>query len=450
MWISNADGNSLFKRVVCGLLVLLPFLMPFFKPAASIGIGIVVTAGLIRLYLDGPHRRFLSGEFRREKWVIWTLILFLGWMALGVLWSPASDAFRRLLSFDELLLVPFITWVLRDWLVENARRMFGSLLAGSVIASLVTLYFYFFPEQVPVGDGYWYILRREPQMQDFARFGAYSPFLDRLYFAYLLGFSLLVIWIRHFRGGLQAGYLFSALIITPGFVVLGGRGALIALAFGLILSTAYGFFSRTKDWAPGRWQIILLAALILLPGILFLTGTDSKLTYRFDQLKWELNNYMHEDVNLNELEHQTVALRLVSWEYNLKLISENPVLGTGTGGYRQSMRSAYESDGIELRAHTNQQFLFFGVEGGIPSMLLFLLLFFLTFFAVMKNRNRVFRSFAVGWWAYMAVVMAFDSPLNYQMPAFLFLLIWWGVYFASDFRLSGDRGNQTMPSRSRS
>ncbi len=436
MWTSSADGNSLFKQVVCGLLVLLPFLMPFFKPAVSIGMGLLVAAGLIRLFADGAHRRFLSEEFRREKWVIFTLILFLAWMALGVLWSPASDAFGRLLSFDELLLVPFIAWALRDWLVENAPRMFKSLLAGSVIASLVTLYFHFFPEQVPIGDGYWYILRKEAEMQDFARFGAYSPFLDRLYFAYLLGFSLLVIWVSHFRGGVQTSYILCALIIAPGFVVLGGRGAMIALAFALILSTTYGFFNRSNDWAPGRWQMILLATLILLPVVGFFTGTDTKLTYRFDQLRWELKNYMQEDVDLNEFEHQTVALRLVSWEYNIKLISENPVLGTGTGGYRQVMNSAYERDGIELHAHTNQQFLFFGVEGGIPSMLLFLLLFFSTFFAALKNRNGLFRSFAVGWWSYMAVVMAFDSPLNFQMPAFLFLLIWWGLYFSSGFRLS--------------
>jgi O-antigen ligase len=463
MQLNRKASLGFLERTGLTLLIVFPFFLPFFKPAVSIGLGVLVGIGILRLILDGAHRTYLIDSFQKGKKAIIVLMVFYFWMTMGSAWNYSDNAVDRLLKFDELLLVPFIAWALRDWIASGARHMLTSIAAGCLLASVVTLYFFAFPEQVPIGEGYHYFFMELSETRDFKKFGAYSPFLDRLYFAYLLGTYILVIWIASFTGEVKLFHYLSLLAIVPAFAVLGGRGAQLALWFGVVVSTLWylfrtGFFRSKIMQSPVKWQFFLLCAFIVLPGILLFFGKDFKVTQRYDQLRWELSNFQSEERDLNELNYQTATLRLISWQYNLKLIGEYPWQGTGIGAYREKMDERYAADGITLPVHTNQQFLYFGVIGGFPLIGLFIVLFGLTFWQTFRERNESFKAFILAWWLYMLVVMLLDTPLRYQMPAFLFLVVWWGVYFTPlgkkkrlvlyriiQFPPSAGRGDELLP-----
>lgn len=414
------------------IILLLPFFMAFFKPAVSIGLGVLSGLALLRLFLSPQVRKQVSEVLLNRRWIVIAYGFIPIWMFLSVLWSSEPDSFSRAMSFNEMLLVPLIVLVFYSEIHSLLNSIIKSLAAGCTIAGLITLYFVVFPEQVPVGEGYMFLLKKIPAEVDHLRFGAYSPFLDRLYYSYLTAALILVLMFRYIYLQGKCWTYYSLIIHFPVFFFLGGRGGQLAFLMAVTLALVFLWINRKHLWkgfnaVKLKWLSALFAAGLV--GLVVLVSVSEKYSLRYDQLRWELKNYASMDEVDEEFQFQTAILRLTSWKHNLKLIEENPLLGVGIGDYRQAMGESYQKAGVAIPVHTNQQFLYFGVVGGAPLMIAFLLFFVGSFWYVFKYDQSIDRLSALVWWPFMAVVMLFDSPLNYQMPAFLFLSVWFFLFF---------------------
>lgn len=433
MNISKEIAERYLNLLVALLLIATAFFMAFFKPAISIGMGSLFGISIIKWVLFTrpiSRNQKLSGYFIA---LISTYAFLLLWLLVSVSWSEAwMEAVKSALDYNELLLVPVIAYVNRDMVVQYFDKIFFAVVAGCAIASGITLYFVVFPEDIPMGGGYYYFLRELAEYRDFNKFGWYSPFLDRLYFSYLLGAVLLVYWLKAMVSKLKWFYWPLLLFLLPAFWFLGGRGAQLALYLAVLASGIYFVASSKKGGSIWKFKRKIVGAAVGLliggPLLFLLLKPSDSFTLRYNQLRWEIDNYKEAGGDFESLQNQTAVLRLVSWEYNLRILRDYPLTGVGVGDYRTSMRDRYRENDVNLAVHSNQQFLFYGVIGGLPALLAFLLFFVGSGVFLFRKGGEKLKSAAIAWWIYMGVVMMFDSPLLYQMPAFLFLIGWFGLF----------------------
>nr|MBS0037577.1 O-antigen ligase family protein [Saprospiraceae bacterium] len=359
------------------LWVALAFFLPFFKPAISIGMGALFVLSIYRFFIQKDLL-----DFSGKKQVILKVLLVYGllllWFLLSALWSTdGAEAWYRLKGFDELLLVPVLILGTRDFIYKYREYIFQAAVWGCTVAGVVALYFFAFPERIPIGEGYYYLLKELSAPRDYLRFGAYSPFLDRLYYGYLVGTVLLFFALKIFYGQAPRYYWWCLLVLIPLFAVIGARGAQLAFLLAgwvLFMVGTYrrliGNRERVSRWAVGGF---LTAQVVLLAGVFYLVATQSE---RFSQLEWEIEEYLEDPRDFQQMTHHSSVLRWVSWEHNLKLMGEHPILGVGVGDYVPAMEASYLGKGVKLQVHSNQQFFYFGVVGGLVALFLFCVFFF--------------------------------------------------------------------------
>jgi hypothetical protein len=417
------------ENLIAGVMVGTAVLMPFFKPAVSIGMVSLFGLSLLRLSLHGSRRTtMMQVGLPSWQWIVYALLL--GWIILSIAWSSETgSAFRQIYYLGPMLLVPVSILVNADLIGRHFRLIFRAALLGCVGAGLVTLWYVFFPEQIPVGEGYHWLIKKLPAPRNFEKFGAFSPFVDRLYFSYLTGFLVLGLWLRLgvFRQNWPE-YL-ALIVLLPLLLVLGGRGAQLALVAGLLLSGITRLLStnRAEERVP-LWRLAFSGLGFLVAVSLLVYGLTQ--TPRYAQIRWELEAYRQSPEDHDRIANHTVLLRLLSWTHNMRLIGQHPWTGVGVGDYHRAMQVAYDRAGLHIPVHSNQQYLYFGVIGGVPALGLFLLFFLGSGRSVWRedgHAGKRGRVLVAAVWPYLGTVMLLDSPLLYEMPAFLMLAVWMGV-----------------------
>jgi len=427
------DFKNYLEKTIVVVMIMTAVLIAFFKPAVSIGMVGLATLSLIRAFSSNKKIVIERGKIINPA-LGFIYLFFLMWLVLSVFWSvDVAEGLKRLQRFSVLLLIPLIVGINADLIIKYWRLIFKAGILSCSLAALPTFWFFIFPEKVPLGDGYTFIFKELEAPRDYFKFGAYSPFLDRLYFGYLCGFCLLGLiyfWIKDKKAGI---FHLNFFLLIPLFIILGARGAQLAFSFSLIVGFFYFLFEKSDTKTLGnkttvRKYAIAGSSLLVVALLIFLVVRSP----RYAQIQWELGEYRENPSDHEAIAEHSVILRLISWSHNIALLKERPFLGFGMGDYVSTMEKSYEKAGINLPVHSNQQFLFFGVIGGLPGLLAFLLSFLFTgWFAWKRMKSKSTKAGIIVLWVYMFVVMMFDSPLNYHMPSFLFLSVWLGAYFTA-------------------
>lgn len=416
------------------MMLVVALLIAFFKPAVSIGMVGLLALSFLRFFLFNK-KKVVDRIQDLDRGLVLVFLFFILWLGLSVFWSEdMSESIKRLRRFSPLLVLFIIIVVNADLVQSNLQRIIQAAVISCSAAALPTFWFFIFPDQIPLGDGYTFIFKELTEPRNYLKFGAYSPFLDRLYFGYLTAFcllALLFLWLKENK--LSAIHWFFLLLI-PLLVMLGARGAQLAFSVAVMIGYFYFFIGKnTADLTRGKVNFrkyLIVGSSLLAVCILVVLVIRSP---RYAQIQWEWSEYQQNPTDHESMSQHTVILRLMSWRHNVKLIKESPLYGFGLGGYVSAMENSYEESGIDLPVHTNQQFLFFGVVGGLPAFFLFTLFFLLSgWYAWKRMKSRPAQAAVLSIWLVMLIVMLFDSPLNYHMPSFLFLSIWLGFVFVSD------------------
>ena len=295
----------------------------------------------------------LSGGYR-EKWrrirtnpVAITSLLLFGLFALGISYSSASleKSLSVLNQYRELLLLPLVISIFHDepW----RRRAYYAFLAAILVALAVSFSMRFgWVPPWPVEQGEW----------------SWVPFKSRIAYGFFMAFAAYLMihhllrsqvrWQRLCWGGAACLAIFN---LT--FMVSGRTGYIILVALILLLS--YQYWARLKK----HWLIFFVATATVATIVLL---TSPAIRSRSNDI----------DLAVSAPETSSIGQRLIMWKTSLRVISDHPLLGAGTGSFAgEYARKAYDHP-TSLTGNPHNEYLLIAGQLGVPGLFGFLLLFY--------------------------------------------------------------------------
>ena len=290
-----------------------------------------------------PLRRAFLGSFSDIR--IKLVFAFWGWVAIATLWSPADYGlrFEEVWSWRKLLLFP-MAWVL----FKEAQLKRVAILTLVVIAGVYMVFSW-------AGHLGYVSLDRAPSqlLENHATQGVVFASMSLLMLIMLKTESLPV-WIKVLFCLLIAG------MVTNIIYVLTGRTAYVAL----LLLAPYG------AWLVASRLKWLSAAIVL--------GLVALALYNSDTAKSRVAQGLNEfDTTITgEAEvYTSMGIRWVYWENTLQMISNNPILGSGSGGFSSDYAELVSDDEgwrATVTDDPHQQYLLIAGEQGLIGLGLFL------------------------------------------------------------------------------
>lgn len=290
-----------------------------------------------------PLRRAFLGSFSDIR--IKLVFAFWGWVAIATLWSPADYGlrFEEVWSWRKLLLFP-MAWVL----FKEAQLKRVAILTLVVIAGVYMVFSW-------AGHLGYVSLDRAPSqlLENHATQGVVFTSMSLLMLIMLKTESLPV-WIKVLFCLLIAG------MVTNIIYVLTGRTAYVAL----LLLAPYG------AWLVASRLKWLSAAIVL--------GLVALALYNSDTAKSRVAQGLNEfDTTITgEAEvYTSMGIRWVYWENTLQMISNNPILGSGSGGFSSDYAELVSDDEgwrATVTDDPHQQYLLIAGEQGLIGLGLFL------------------------------------------------------------------------------
>ncbi len=294
----------------------------FFLP---IGTSPAVIAGVLALSIW-----ILSGKVitERHRWLsepwFWALAVFIVLPWVGLLWAPdvregigfASKTYYYLLAF-ALASVRLSE--------QDASLLLKAFVAGLAVAAICSLLQ--LATILPVKSGI-------PSLVGAKRI------LGGLFLVF--GICLLLAFLRDC---LRADLRFVLVsLIALFFTTLGMTGSRSGyLGFVAVIPVLYNYFFR-------RISVIRIAGFLAI--LLILLAAFGPFRDRMPSIQSEIQRFDQGDAN------SAAGERLHMWKGALVIISENPLLGTGTGGYKNAMKP-FENESISVRDINNPHSSFF-------------------------------------------------------------------------------------------
>lgn len=313
------------------------------------------------LFLIFSSNQHSSSEMPRCKWLSpqIAILVTLAYFALSITWTATSfnDALSSLGKYGKLLTILMIVILVRNR--TEATCALGAL-AISQTFLMLSSWMLFFKLPVPWATS-------GPMSRVFH--AVFSSYLDQGLMTAV--FAALCWHLRLVLPGkiLQAiAILISVIALLNVFFVLKGRtGHVVAIA---LLSLAI-------MWeAPKRYRL----SAILLPIFLVVAvmAVSPKVRDRIIQVKADISNFsLTTGVSVDS--GNSSGIRLHFWHRALQSISENPVLGSGVGSWsnefnRLEKEKTSNPESIASMGNPHQEYLLWGVQLGIPGILLLLAL----------------------------------------------------------------------------
>lgn len=334
--------------------------------AASVGLPIAIISIAKILLLLGGTAILLTGKPAsaaepakgRLKYTPIAVLLVLAAFAISLLWTTASsaEAMSSLGKYGKLLMIPLIVALLRS----RAEAIYAlGVFALVQIFLLVSSWMLFFHLPVPWATS--------PMAH--IQHAAFSSYLDEgIMTAVFAG----ICWhLRALVPGRYGRYFAIAVVIfalVNVFFVFDGRsGHVVAIVL----------MSLAIMWEmPIRYRI----GIVLLPFLLLLVVSilSPKVQNRVEQVRNEVQAFSLKKGE-NVVTGSSSGIRLHFWHRAVQSILENPVLGSGVGSWshefnRLERQQNSSNPNIAALGNPHQEYLQWGVQLGIPGILLILAL----------------------------------------------------------------------------
>jgi O-antigen ligase len=326
--------------------------------AASVGLSmaivsisklLLVVCGLIVLLLNRQ-----SSGFANRLAGLWTpyciLVAFCAF-AVSLFWTvaPEADALGSLAKYGKLITILLLLGLIRDR--QEAKFALASFILAQAFL-LASSWLLFFHMPVPWATSNMALLQ----------FAVFSSYLDQGIMGAVL--AALCWHLRSLAPGRFGPHIAVAIAVAAMgnvlFVLSGRSGHVVAVA---LLSLAI-------MWElPRRFRLIALAVPFLLVLILFLSST--KVRERLMMVKTEVASYS------SQVQPTTSSgIRLGLWRRAVQIIAENPVSGAGIGAWSTEYNRLQRSQNpahVDIAGNGNphQEYLLWGVQLGIPGVVLF-------------------------------------------------------------------------------
>lgn len=395
--------------------------LPLFKAFASIAEVALVILSL----WPGTFSGFKHTVFKYKAVAAVTLIF--GVLLLGLFYTQdLSNGWRVLKHQHRFLVIPLLFLAHARLLQENFRKFTLTFVGATTLAGAFIILLYLLPEDtVRTMANSTKLMLPYPDRTDRVAFGLYTPFIDRLQQSTLIAIAIIssvyLIVVNYYRK-----VLFAALpLLFFTMLILGGRGAQLALFFSLLV---YGIAISVSILGPKlqqRWGKPRTAAFLVVTGLLIFVAlpflafkTLTPLQNRYNQSQWELSLIKDGQYKQYDYRHFTTLRRLVSAQNMWEIIQENPLTGVGTGDYQKAIAAKYAQNNPDMEVNTHNQYLLFWAMTGIFGLLVFLAVLGYWIFSLRGSGQLYF--YGLAFLIFYLVNMIPDSGLATQVDSMVF------------------------------
>lgn len=336
----------------CGALLVLPMGT---SPFTILGVGIIAIWILSGAFIKKRE------DYLKAPWFLPVLALIvITWLGLIYSTDPYGLGFKFAKKSHYWLYAFAITTISFD--EKSKDILINFFLAGIFVNALVGF------------------LQLAGIVPTFSRWGAYK--FTGLHGGYnTLGILLVLgtmVTSFYFRiaGTRRKKWIYASLAAVYFFhlIILEGRGGYLTL-FVLLPIIVYNLTRGKK---------VLLKSLVFLLAIGIMLSSPI-LRNRITQTKKGLQNHFKAGQDVTRGKKYSEHLdRIYMWRWAIDLFLENPILGVGTGGYKQAILSKGGDKGI---AHPHNNFLYMGASFGVVGLFVFGWLFWVLLKAGWKNRE---------------------------------------------------------------
>lgn len=340
--------------------------------------------------VHAPFRRELLKTIVDLRSIL--VLVFLVWILIGMTHGSADFGSRwaELVSWRKLLLVPIILTAFKDQ--KDCWKALNVFLYTGIVYAILFLLVSMFADLVHVFG------ERERLIENHATQSVW--------------FSVCIL------------ILVSKILVTKGITVLNiARTVLILFFFYCIISSVgrsgYLFLLVSSVTfalvfaSSIKWRVISISALVLLIGLALMMGSQSH-----ERISSGIENFKNATVSEN---NTSLGIRRVMWTNTLSIISQYPVIGTGSGSFADAYAETVK-DQTGWRAQKaddpHQQYLHIWAEHGIIGLFIFLLLIS-AMASISKNRILLALSLS------LLVGTALNSLFNGHFSAFVEGRLFW-------------------------
>jgi len=449
------NTNPLFSFLFSVFLVTLPFSKGV---AATAYVGLLVLSFVTLFWKkkENTYQSFsqpidLNKVTTIKKIVVAPTLLLLA-LLISLLYSQnLSEGLDTLISQSKLIGLPFICYVHLANIQTNYNRYVNLLANAVALAALLTLLCFLLPVPIvqqiaeiitPLKD---YVLHEKQHA-----FGAYSPFLDRLQFSYLIAsvFFLELFFLftffpeyskkkvanstRTFTKSLRFSKRTVRLVILfLTLLILGARGAHLGFILGnsiWLIGIYYYYLHPVLQQKIGAFLSYLLLIGVLLGTTICLPIVAYQkipaVTMRYDQMMWELGTFQDGTFKNYDYVHFTSIRRLLSWQHSWALVKKQPIFGVGLGDYEVAMIKEYRKDGLGFPVNTQSQFLYYWVSAGLLGIGIFLLVWSYWLLQLMRRQQYWISILIASFFVFYSFIFLLDAPLNFQVGSMTFWLFY--------------------------
>ncbi len=284
------------------------------------------------------------------------VMIALAAFAFSLLWTvaPQDDALGSLVKYGKLLMVVLLLITIRDR--REAIYALGAFAAAQTFL-LASSWMLFAHLPVPWATS---------QMA-LTQYAVFSSYLDQGIIS-----SVFAALCWHFRElvpgrfGRELAIFVAVLALANVFFVLMGRSAHV---ISIVLISIAIMWELPKKYR----SLVVLLPFLLAVGLFF---ASSKVRDRLTLVQTEVSAY-----SAQHKANTSSGIRLDLWNTALQAIGEHPVAGSGVGSWStQFNRLQREKDPAHIdiagNGNPHQEFLLWGVQLGIPGILLFAALLF--------------------------------------------------------------------------
>tara|TARA_Y100000385_G_scaffold161237_2_gene167283 strand:+ start:4622 stop:5911 length:1290 start_codon:yes stop_codon:yes gene_type:complete len=381
-----------------------------------------VTLGIIFLALTAPLI-LLSRKIKIKRHSLkpfYALVLTFLMLSVSALYSSnQNNGFHELIIQNGLSTLPILFFIHWAQFKRRVIQITQFLFFIAAIASVCTLIFYFAPVDIAKGwTNRFSIFQEYPEVINKTQFGLYSPFIDRLHFAYALSFCVISSLYLSFRTDKWIYKILCGFFLFI-ILILGARGAQLALLFSCLPFLVYQLKSTHPEMKIFSWHSLVFSISFLLVVPVITYELIPSVKSRYNQMRWELDVIKDGSYINHDYQHFTTLTRLKSFEHSIDIIKDNPVFGTGIGDVENDLWTIHKDKSPNIPAHHQNYYLYLWMAGGIVTLVVFVAFqcFWLQNFIKMDN-SILNKSFAVSYSIFVAAILLIDAVMKYHLGVF--------------------------------
>jgi O-antigen ligase len=361
-------------------------------------------------------------------------LIFYGWQLFGMLYSDNSSiGWQNLSRRFSMILFPLILLIPGERIRQKSTFLIR-LFAGSTFIFILFCFAYAFYRSLDFQNG---ILTFNPHHSIYVWFNYFygSYFAIFQHPSYLSMYVLLSVFIAFeslydiaLKKSHRIGWLLISIILLISLYFLSSRAAMLAAL--LIVPFYFLYKSVKRNKIRYTWIIIILAVFILTPVM----------------LKNERFNTFTKAISQKTVT-ETVKkdVRIIVWKTALSIVSNNFILGVGTGDVNSELLKENKRVGntelVETRLNVHNQYIEVLLENGAIGLIIFVSVFLTMLYIAYSEKNLLY-------FLYIIVIMIFflfETMLNRLagvsfFALFSFLLL----HVRNPNTLNGERNNSNQ------